>query len=526
MLKVQFQKKEAPAVKRFILLLCILILAVLAAAVRMLPSPTVPPDPTAEAVGPQGTYSRADAPAPQQGVRCPACGGRVDVRTLEADGGDVAVTSHTTTDHETGATVRHRCYTLPDGDTVSMGRVTSGGNLDGPVLARWRMPADGGVLRWYDVRAEHWREAPLAPGTVRAGCIFLTGSDGGETMIYTPKVYDDLGSGTLRYEPRLDGALEITADGDGLLLELTVPQLPAGSCADWTAVSSSGPLLDWAGGNDGGFWSAYTLDGVGKWCYDGYYYPSPETYTPSGENCHYRLPAAYLVRSWVYGAPQVRAARDLAVAGLDTMLLQQTDGGWFPTLPESQWLQGDYGIGGGFYDTRFNTELVLLYDKAAEWFPCRTFDAAMDRYFDFFLDYAAGHHTATDGGGWLVADYFHPDGGLPTHTSLNHQLSEILCLYHFAGRLERPELARLAGRMLRAVEDTEARWRKSDGSLHYARYPDGTFGGVDYPYLTYNDLFQLQAYLSEQGRPSAALQRLMDGKRAWMDANGVTGYLR
>ena len=105
----------------------------------MLPSPTVPPDPTAEAVGPRGTCSRADAPAPQQGVRCPACGGRVDVRTLEADGGDVAVTTHTTADRETGATVRHRCYTLPDGDTVSMGRVTSGGNLDGPVLARWRL---------------------------------------------------------------------------------------------------------------------------------------------------------------------------------------------------------------------------------------------------------------------------------------------------------------------------------------------------------------------------------------------------
>lgn len=467
-----------------------------------------------------------DGPIPATGrpaaVR-PQLGLADNVTLLHTSRGTVAVTEEASDDALAGTTRSGRTYDLYNGDRVAMGRLETDRNLREPVLVQWRLEAQDAVLRWYDAEHAAWRETPLAAGTYRASCLTVT-AGGGETLIYTPKVYDNLGSGTLRHWPELDGALEVCADGGGFTLGLTVPSMPAGSEAHWTVASSDTALLDWAGGTDGPYWANYTLDGDSKWCFDGYYFPSPESYAPSGPDCYYRLPAAYLVKSFVYGGGSgVRAAEDLAVAALDTMARQQNEAGYFPTLPESQWLAESYGIGGGFYDTRFNTDLAEIFYKASQWLRCREFDETMGRYFDFFLAFAEDCHTETAGGGWLVADY---GFGRETHTSLNHQLAEILALYHFSELLEREDLARLADRMLQAVRDTGGDWVRDDGDLHYGVFPDGSYGNPDYPYLTYNDLFQLQAYLTERGRPEPVLDRLMAAKRAWMDTNGVTGYLR
>ena len=329
------------------------------------------------------------------------------------------------TEHSTNGTVlSHRGYILYNGDTVTMERLESQSNLSAPVTAQWRLPQNTGMVRWYDTEQGRWLATALRPLTKTASCITITTDDGGETMIYTPKVYENLGSGTLRHQPSLDGSLTVSADGEGYLVQLTVPRLPAGMAAHWTVVTSQEALLDWAGGTDDDFWSAYTLDHDSKWCFDGYYYPSPSLYTPHGDNCYYRLPAAYLVKSFVHGAPAVRAAEDLGIAGLDTMLMQQNTAGYFPTLPISQWLQSSYGIGSGFYDTRFNTDLAEIFYHSSQTLQCAEFDAAMNRYFDFFLDFAANHHVVTAGGGWLVEDYYHPASTRQVHTSLNHQLAE------------------------------------------------------------------------------------------------------
>lgn len=54
---------------------------------------------------------------------------------------------------------------------------------------------------------------------------------------------------------------------------------------------------------------------------------------------------------------------------------------------------------------------------------------------------------------------------------------------------------------------------------------DGTMGGTEYPYLTYNDLYDLQKMLEicRDGR-DPVLQKLMDSKLQWMQANGIEGY--
>ncbi len=446
------------------------------------------------------------------------------IRTLHFTRGEAVVVSSSGRDDANQVTNLRRFYSIYNGDAVVMGRAGAGRTLQEACAAEFFLPAGSGTIRWYDPDGQLWHAAALSPFSLRAGCAVVTMNHGGEALFYTPKVYEPQGAGTLRYLPELDGSLEIQATKAGWRIRLAVPALPEGCFADYTAVFSCGSLFEGPEVLDA-YWRNYTLDTEGKWCFDGYYFPSPGTYSPTGENCLYRLPAAYLCKSFAYGAPSVRAAEDLAAATLDTMLLQQNALGYFPTLPESQWLSDSYGMGGGFYDTRFNTDLTEIYTKFDSWAPCAEFDAALNRYFSFFLEFASAHHTETSGGGWLVEDYWSPGGGRKTHTSLNHQLAEILTLYRSAERLSRPDLSKLADRMLQAVCDTASGWIRSDGNLHYAVYADGSFGGEDYPYLTYNDLYSLRQYLQAHGRSVPELQALMDAKLAWMQANGVTGYL-
>ena len=80
-------------------------------------------------------------------------------------------------------------------------------------------------------------------------------------------------------------------------------------------------------------------------------------------------------------------------------------------------------------------------------------------------------------------------------------------------------------RLLLAVTDTAKSWVRADSNLHYGVYPNGSYGGQDYPYLTYNDLYDMQAYLQKaRGARSGALDTLMAAKLRWMQKNGVTGY--
>ena len=46
--------------------------------------------------------------------------------------------------------------------------------------------------------------------------------------------------------------------------------------------------------------------------------------------------------------------------------------------------------------------------------------------------------------------------------------------------------------MLQGVKNTRDGWIKNDNNLEYAYFPDGSYGLVEYPFLTYNDLFDFQ----------------------------------
>ena len=301
--------------------------------------------------------------------------------------------------------------------------------------------------------------------------------------------------------------------------------LRPGEICDYTVAKSGTqePLLDTAAEHTMKYWSAYCHDGDGRWCYDGYYFPSEANYIPTGENCRYLCMASYLTKSMTWQADTVRMADNFLLVMLDTISLQQNEDGYFPTQPGCQWLIDDYGIPAGFYDTRFNSDLMLIYYEQVR--RDGGFEQTLSRYFDFYLDFAENHHYETENGGYLVWDYNHST--VPVHSSLNHQLTEMLVLYRFAEHLDRPELEELADRMLLGIEDTCEGWIKEDGNLHYCYMDGDTFGKEDYDYLTYNDLFTMQKELQSMGRErNEALDQLMEAKLSWMQANGITGYLQ
>ena len=54
----------------------------------------------------------------------------------------------------------------------------------------------------------------------------------------------------------------------------------------------------------------------------------------------------------------------------------------------------------------------------------------------------------TENGGWLVADYWHPQLHDLTHTSLNHLAAECLAAYHLADLLQDESLRETADKLL------------------------------------------------------------------------------
>lgn len=419
-----------------------------------------------------------------------------------------------------GGGVQRRIYALPDGTLVTMGRAES--EEDPVQLETWTAAGLAGTVRYFDTDGV-WTETPLDAGEYRASTIEIELEDGTVFFLYTPKSYVLRERDSLECLPALDGCLRISRENGRWRFIME----GSGPVCDYTLVRSHASLLSWIHENCPDTWMNYTQDGAGKWCFDGYYRTTPSTYEPTGDDYIYRCPASYVVRSLALAAEETPTAAALTLSMLETLTRNQNQAGYWATGPESQWLSKSYGVGPGFYDTRFNTDLMEIYVYVYPRFGGEFLRETMDRYADFYLSFAEDHHQETANGGWLVEDYWHPDGSQPLHSSLNHQLAECLTAFHLADVLNRQDLWDLAQRLLLAVEDTASDWIAKTGDLHYRVQPDGTYCGTDYPYLTYNDLYDLQAYLEETGAGrSEALDRLMQSKQTWMDANGITGYKR
>lgn len=422
---------------------------------------------------------------------------------------------------ETGTQTIRR-YVYSTGETVEMGRLEASG---GAVTLCTVPTGAAGTLHLYDAETDAWTETPLAAGTYRANWAALTLEDGSSALFYLPKVCRIEPQSSLEYLPDYDGTLTVEAVGDGWDVSLTVTLPDEAVAADYTVVHSPGALYDLSDPDCWETWEICFLRSTGLWCIDGFYRATPTDYTPTGTNYFYRCAASYTIKQMLEIAEAGQTgAKLLSIAMLDTVAWNQNQYGYWETAPQSGWLSTDYGLAGGFYDTRFNTDLAVLMVRAYSAWGGDRLRQTLERYGDFFLSYAEKYHfeTAT---GWFVEDYYHPDGGRPTHSSLNHQAAECSLLYALAEALDRPELADLADTMVNAIRDTGLAWVMEDHDLYYCIYPDGTYGRDDYAYLTYNDLFTLQAALERRsGARDDTISAIMAEKKLWMDQNQVTGY--
>ena len=223
------------------------------------------------------------------------------------------------------------------------------------------------------------------------------------------------------------------------------------------------------------------------------------------------------------------ASRAFSLAMIDVMKARYNSSGYIPSENGSQWLQSTYNIGKGYYDTRFNTDFALAMINAGENFGAKQLidDAAV--YGKFLVSYAAKRHYTVGSGeseGWLIDDYWNESGSPKrTHVSLNHHTAEAAFLYRLADATGDESYAQTAEKMVKGIENTAAKWIMPDGNLYYSYGNNGRMITGDYPYLTYNDLLELQRlWTKRHGAANEAVSKLMASKLAWMNKNGITGY--
>lgn len=290
----------------------------------------------------------------------------------------------------------------------------------------------------------------------------------------------------------------------------------------------------------------------------GIYYFLPESYYPYHPAGFWPIPAEHIgerfMRSLADGSNFDGASyiSSLAILSANHCLAQQEPRGYWLTMPASTWLYSDYGVEAGFYDTRFSTDagifLFRFYDYYSkvlsnldpdDWRQdeLRLIYDALIKYADFVADYARNYSYETEGGGLLVQDYFHPDkGNQPTHVSLNHLVTEMNFLLMIidqdrewnlglAGEARLAEYDQVARKIRQAVNDTREAWIKYNGDLWYAYMPDATYGLLDYPLLTRNDLVKSLDLMDKVwGEQDDDFRFLIDVKEAYLRANKLPLY--
>ena len=389
--------------------------------------------------------------------------------------------------------------------------------------ASFDVPGTTLVTRHFDNELDRW-VATSETGAKPFETLFLQ-TEKYSVVIGVPGLYEPTANHTLTIQREDEMPVTITkkADGTGFTVEYSFRQ-KAGLFGEIWAVQSAIPLEDLKAEDSAHTFRLHNLEWKSRWSMDGYYFPAPESYNPGGGNVLYCNPASYTATALV-SYPTSRLSYVLGYAMMKTIVRNQNELGYFPTTPESMWLSTDFGIKENFYDTRFNTDLAhgLLY--AHYRYDDPAFLLAVRRYIEFFLWFAEEHHYDIDGG-WLIEDYWSADEKLPTHVSLNHHLAEINYLIRHYTATKDERCLELLNRMLDGVRNTEEQWIMEDGNLEYGLYYTGTYNTMrDYPYLTYNDLFETRQLLKRHmDREEPFIERLMATKREWMDRNGVTEY--
>ncbi|MCF0150934.1 MAG: hypothetical protein HUJ80_05955 [Firmicutes bacterium] len=376
-----------------------------------------------------------------------------------------------------------------------------------------------------------WTVRPLSQGLFRSNTVYLE-SGSQFYLIDLPGSYRMLQNGVVQEICSASSYLrcEKAAEGRGFQVQI-VGFCPEEAGFTDCLIYRTGLKADWSLPNAATQWASYTEDGMAKWLFDGYYRTVPAAYTPTCSDGYYRCAASFLLAVLQKQLQSCSETAPLLLACLEVVMEQQNEDGFWATLPQSNWLYEDYNIEAGFYDTRFNTDLMLLVCDLAESLGELPFEEHVRRYVKFYTQsFLPGHSRTAKEQGILPYDYAawqQQSPAAPALTSLNHLAAETLLLYRLSALLKEPSLADTADRLLLAIEETGAEWVRPDHDLSYGVTADGIFCRKDYASLTYDDLLTLQRWLIAGGKgPSAVIDGLLAEKKQWMDANGIKDYLK
>ena len=345
-------------------------------------------------------------------------------------------------------------------------------------------------------------------------------------ILSVPAVYKNLfTNNTLEISKNDEHPFSITHSNGVYTITFSFPQDSTKIGEIW-CLQSKNILVDWKKTENYNYLKVHDLAIERRWSWDGYYFKTPSNYVPAGENVLYRHSANYTGASFAkYGS--CLASLDLGFIMTKTCLANQNAEGFWATGPMSQWLKADFEIGANFYDTRFSTDFAINLINAYERYKYEPFLEGAKKYAEYFINHAnKNHYEVSDG--WLVEDYApnsSQEAHKRTHVSLNHQVNEINFLYLMYNVTKDTKYYNLADKMLKGIEHTKYQWVLNDGNLNYALYYNGTNNVmVDYPYLTYNDLFELKEILKNYGLQNVTINYLMDCKKGYMDRKGITEY--
>ncbi|HZH93390.1 MAG TPA: hypothetical protein VFD79_04750 [Tissierellaceae bacterium] len=411
--------------------------------------------------------------------------------------------------------------TLADKGNFFIRRIVS--KVDHTYWTSFRIPGEAGTLKYFDDH-KNLVEVAMVEGPLPQGRIIFLSTDSYHYILGQPYTYRDLGAGTK--DSLLSHPIQLKKDQSGWVVTFRYSLSPGVHGILW-GVGSPQDLVDFDNKDQFRLWSNYDLDKNARLLYDGYHYKNPTTYFPTSPNSYWRIPSDYLTNSMVRsgGSP----ASEIIGSSLLKIAHKNIGGeGFLPTLPRSNWLYEDYGIEAGFFDTRFNADTIETNIIAYKKYGDPVYRDMAIRLADYYLDHGRNNRFVlqdpTLGEGWLVEDYYHKSGR-KNHTSLNHQLQAIHSFLLLYESEKNPEYLDFAQKMINGIKITRDMWIMEDGNLEYAYMPDGTMGLVDYDYLTYNDLLNVQEALARiKGQSDQDLQILMESKKLWMDRNNVSGY--
>ncbi len=417
-----------------------------------------------------------------------------------------------------------RSFSFPTGDIYNIIRYEYKDSATQPVNESIEIPGSSIEIRYLDENDEWTCTTNTEKANAAVRTMFID-TDKCSLIVSVPSVYkDSYLNNTLEIVPELESGIKLEKSDAGYTISYGFP-LAEDIVGEIWYLYSERRLADW---NNINHFNVLKQDfnKTHRFSFDGYYYPTPYNYEPTGENVLYRQPSDYVGALFVRMG-DIPAAFDLGYVMTYTCMKNQNTQGYWATGPKSEWLFTDFKIGANFYDTRFNTDFASSLLDAYQRYGNTDFLASAVRYAEYFKKHAANHSYATKNGGLLVEDYGSFEGNHNrTHVSLNHHIAEANFLYRLYDITREESYLELADKMLVGVSDTQDQWVLADNNLNYALYYTGTYNVMkDYPYLTYNDLFTTKELLYGYfNRTDPTIEYLMACKLEWMKENNVTGY--